>query len=98
MTTAEEVLSVAVFQILPGKEEQALGTLRELFAALSAGGYSRDVLYRGEDHYLLFRRWESERARRDAQEDPAVLRCWARLAHEIRIVKVYENLEKVDGG
>ena len=30
-----------------------------------------------------------------AQEDPEVLRCWARLGNEIQILKVYEKLEEV---
>ena len=29
-------------------------------------------------------------------EDPDAQRCWARLAHEIRIVKIYERLEEVE--
>lgn len=95
MTPAEEILSVAIFELLPGMEKEALATLHDLFAALSAGGYSRDVLYRGNSHYLLFRYWRSEEARCAALEDAAVLRCWAKLAHEIRIVKVYERLEEV---
>jgi hypothetical protein len=95
MNPSEETLSVAIFEPLPGKEEEALATLRDLFTALSAGGYSRDVLYHSNTHYLLFRYWKSERARRDAQEDPAVLRCWAKLAHEIRIIRVYETLAEV---
>lgn len=95
MNALQEILSVAIFEILPGQEEEALGTLRELFAALAAGGYCRDILYRGNGHYLLFRYWKSEQARREALEDPAVLRCWAKLAHEIRIVKVYEQLDAV---
>ena len=76
-------------------EEEALATLRDLFAALSAGGYSRDLLYRANSHYLLFRYWKSEESRRAALEDAAVLRCWAKLAHEIRIMKVYERLDEV---
>ena len=35
---------------------------------------------------------ESEGARRIAQEDPDMLRCWSRLGNEIQIVKVYETL------
>jgi hypothetical protein len=41
------------------------------------------------------RHWTSEDARRNAQEDPEAQRCWARLAHEIKIVKIYETLEEV---
>lgn len=95
MSPNEEILSVAIFELLPGMEEAALATLHDLFTALSTGGYSRDVLYRGNTHYLLFRYWRSEQARRAALEDAAVLRCWAKLAHEIRIVKVYERLDEV---
>jgi len=94
---SSEILSVAIYQPLPGKEEDSLATMRRLFAALSAGGYCRDSLYRDEksSEYMLFRYWKSEEARRSAQEDPEVLRCWARLADEIRIIKVYETLEDV---
>jgi hypothetical protein len=30
-------------------------------------------------------------------EDPGVLRCWAKLAQEIRTVSVMETLEQVGG-
>ena len=35
-------------------------------------------------------------ARRTAQEDPELLRCWARLGNEIQILKVYEKLEEIE--
>lgn len=92
-----EILSIAIFQPLPGNEETSLVTMRALLAALSAGGYSRDVLYRdakSSNEYILLRYWKSEAARRAALEDPEVLRCWAKLAQEIRTVKIYETLEK----
>jgi len=93
-----EMLSIAIYEPLPGQEEASLSTMRELFSALSAGGYARDVLYRdGGSQYVLLRYWKSEEARRAAQEDPEVLRCWAKLGHEIRIVKVYERLEQPEG-
>lgn len=93
---AHEILSVAIYQPLPGKEEDSLATMQSLFAALSSGGYSRDLLYRdGKSHYVLFRYWKSEDARRASLEDAEVLRCWAKLSHEIEIVKVYEELEEV---
>ena len=58
--------------------------------------YGRDLLYRGGDsHYVLLRYWNSEQARSTAQEDPELLRCWARLGNEIQILKVYEKLEEV---
>ena len=95
---SSEILSVAVFVPLPGQEEQALSTVRELSGLLAAGGYSRDVLYRGPDEYVLVRFWKSDECRRAAMENPSAQKCWAKLAHEIRIVKVYESLEEVDLG
>jgi len=92
-----EIPSVAIFQPEPGQEEASLATMRALIAALAAGGYSRDLLYRdakSRDEYILLRYWKSEEARRAALEDPEVLRCWAKLAQEIRTLKVYETLEE----
>ena len=57
----DEILSVAVWEPVPGKEADSLTTIRELIAILSAKGYSRDLLYRdGESHYVLLRYWKSE--------------------------------------
>jgi hypothetical protein len=92
----QEILSVAVWEPVPGKEADSLATIRELIAILAAKNYSRDLLYRdGGSHYVLLRYWKSEEARRTAQEDPDILRCWARLGNEIQIVKVYETLSEV---
>lgn len=91
-----EILSVAVFSLLAGLENEALATVRELSSVLAKGGYSRDVLYRGPDgEYVLVRFWKSEEARRAALEDPEAQRRWAKLAHQIRILKVHESLEEV---
>lgn len=91
-----EILSVAVFVPLPAKELEAVATVRELSAVLAAGGYSRDVLYRGaEGEYILVRFWKSDESRRAALEDPEAQRRWARLANEIRILKVHESLEEI---
>jgi heme-degrading monooxygenase HmoA len=84
-----------VFEPLPGHEEQALSTVRELSGVMAAGGYSRDVLYRGPDEYVLVRFWKSDESRRAALEDPSAQKCWAKLAHEIRILKVHESLEEI---
>jgi quinol monooxygenase YgiN len=94
---SQEILSIAIFQPLEGQEQASLDTMRALIAALSAGGYSRDLLYRDaklRTEYILLRHWKSEAARRAALEDPEVLRCWAKLAQEIRTVKIYETLEE----
>jgi len=93
---SKEILSVAVFVPLEGHEQRALTTVRDLSGVLSGSGYSRDVLYRGaEGEYVLVRHWTSEEARRVALEDPEAQRRWAKLAHEIRILKVHESLEEV---
>jgi hypothetical protein len=93
---SEEILSIAVYEPLPGSEEASLATMRELMNVLAKGGYSRDLLYRDTKpvgEYVLLRYWKSESARRAALEDPDVLRCWAKLAHEIRTIKIFETLE-----
>lgn len=78
-------------------EAAALATLRELNAVVSRKGYGRNLLYRSSDsQYVLLRYWNSEQARSTAQEDPELLRCWARLGNEIQILKVYEKLEEVE--
>jgi hypothetical protein len=92
-----EILSIAIFEPLPGSTEAALATVRELGTALAKGGYSRDSVYRDvkSGQYILLRYWRSEEARRAALEDSNVLRCWAKLAQEIRTVSVMETLEPV---
>lgn len=93
---SEEYLSIAIWEPLPGMEAASLETIRELNAIVSRKQYGRDLLYRGGDsHYVLLRYWNSEDARSAAQEDPELLRCWARLGNEIKILKVYEKLEEI---
>jgi quinol monooxygenase YgiN len=92
----EEILSLAIVEPLPGNDEAFAATMRALTAALTKGGYSRDLFYRdakARHEYILLRYWKSEQARRAALEDPNVLRCWAELSHQIRTIKVYETLE-----
>ncbi len=87
---------MAIWEPLPEMEAAALVTMRELIAVLARKGYSRDLLYRSPDaHFVLLRYWKSEEARQAAQEDPEVLRRWARLGNEVRILKVYEKLGAV---
>jgi len=92
----QEILSVAIWEPIPDMEAASLATVRELSSIVDAKGYGHDQLYRDrESHYVLLRHWKSEAARRAAQEDPDMLRCWARLGNEIQIVKVYETLTEV---
>jgi len=77
-------------------EAASLATLRELMSIVATKGYGRDLLYRDRSaHYVFLRYWKNEEARRAAQEDPDMLRCWARLGNEIQILKVYETLTEV---
>jgi hypothetical protein len=93
---SQEFLSLAIWEPLPGMEDASLATIRELNAIVSSKGYGRDLLYRsGNSHYMLLRYWNSDQARSTAQEDPELLRCWARLGNQIQILKVYEKLEEV---
>jgi heme-degrading monooxygenase HmoA len=93
---AQEILSVAIWEPLPGHETAALETFQELTSIVAKRGYGRDLLYRdGEHHYVFLRYWNSEDARRSALEDSDMLRCWAKLSNEIQIVKVYETLAEV---
>jgi quinol monooxygenase YgiN len=96
---SQEVLSIAVFEPYPGEEEPCLATVRELIAILAAKNYSRDLVYRDRANpkiYVLVRYWTSPAARREAQEDPAVQKCWARLGHQMTILNVYESLDEVN--
>jgi hypothetical protein len=93
---SQEYLSIAIWEPLPGMEAVSVETMRELNSIVSRKQYGRDLLYRSSDaHYILLRYWNSEQARSTAQEDPEVLRCWARLGNEIKILKVYEKLQEI---
>ena len=91
-----ELLSVAIYEPLRGREQDSLETMALLLKTLSAAGFSRDFLYKDNSQYVLLRYWKSEEARRTAHEDPGVQRCWAKLGNEIRIVKVFEVLQTVE--
>lgn len=92
----QEILSVAVWEPIPEMEAASLATVRELTSIVTAKGYGRDLLYRDrEGNYVFLRYWKSEETRRAAQEDPDMLRCWARLGNEIQIVRVYETLTEI---
>ncbi len=93
---AQEILSVAVWKPVPELEAASVATLREITSIVTRKGYGRDFLYRDRElNYVFLRYWKSEETRRAAQEDPEMLRCWARLGNEIQIVKVYETLSEV---
>ena len=92
----EEVVSVAILEALPGKEEELLAMLREFYAMMHAKGYSSDLLYRDgarPDRFFHLRRWTSVEHRGEAQIDPDVHRYWQRLPDLCIIPTVYEDLE-----
>jgi|SRR5579871_2123060 hypothetical protein len=96
MPEGQGILSVAVWKPVPDREAASLATLQEISSILEAKGYGRDRLYCDrESHYVLLRYWTSLEARSVAQEDPDLLRRWARLGNEIQIVKVYETLTEI---
>jgi len=96
---AQEILSVAIWEPVLEQEVSSLETLRELSSIVASKGYGRDLLYLDrEHHYVFLRYWKSAEARAAAQEDPDMLRCWARLGNQIQIVKVYETLSEVAVG
>jgi quinol monooxygenase YgiN len=95
---AEEIVSMAVLEALPGKEEELLSLLRELYTMMHAKGYCQDTLHRDAarpDRFLHLRLWTSAEMRSEAQADPEVHRYWQLLPELCTIPIVYESLEKV---
>jgi quinol monooxygenase YgiN len=95
---SQEILSMAILEALPGKEEELLQTLRELYTMMNAKGYCRDSLHRDSarpGRFLHLRRWMSAEMRSEAQADPEVHRYWQMLPQLCEIPIVYESLEKV---
>jgi quinol monooxygenase YgiN len=95
---AEEVVSLAILEAFPGKEDDVLSTLRELYTMMKAKGYCHDTLYRDiaqPDRFLHVRYWAAPEMRQEAQADPEVHRYWLKLAELCKVTTVYETLEKV---
>jgi quinol monooxygenase YgiN len=95
---AEEIVSLAVLEALPGKEDELLAALRELYTMMHAKGYCRDTLHRDvsrPDRLLHLRYWTSDAMRTEAQTDPEVHRYWQMLPDLCTIPIVYESLEPV---
>ena len=95
---AQEILSMAILEARPGKQEELLATLRELYTMMHAKGYCRDSLHCDSsrpDRFLHLRRWISSAMRTEAQVDPEVHRYWQLLPELCTIPIVYESLEKV---
>lgn len=93
-----EIVSVAILEALPGKEEELIAMLRELYTMMHTKGYSRDTLWRDPERperLLHARYWKSAEMRAEAQADPDAHRYWLRLPELCIIPTVYENLETV---
>ncbi len=96
----DPVQSVAVFDLVEGKEAECLDVLRQLYDLLRRKGYSRDMLLRDSKlprRYVNVRFWFSEEKRRQAAEDPEVHRYWLRLPELMIMRDVAERLESVPG-
>ena len=94
----EEIVSLAIIEALPGKAEELVSMLRELYTLMHSKGYSRDTLRRDAsrpDRFLHTRYWKSEETRAEAQHDPEVHRYWLRLPELCDIPTIYESLETV---
>ena len=94
----QEILSMAVLEALPGKQEELLATLRELYTMMHTKGYCRDSLRcdaSRPDRFLHLRHWTSSEMRSEAQADPDVHRYWQMLPELCTIPIVYESLETV---
>ncbi|MFZ0312389.1 MAG: antibiotic biosynthesis monooxygenase [Candidatus Korobacteraceae bacterium] len=95
---AEEIISLAVLEALPGREDELLRMLRELYTLMHAKGYCRDTLCRDtsrSDRFVHLRRWTSPETRAEAQTDPEVHRYWLKLPELCTMSAVYESLETV---
>ncbi len=93
---SEQVVSVAILEALPGKEEELVAVLREFYSMMHSKGYCTDTLYRDgdrPDRLVHVRRWKSVETRGEAQADPDVHRYWQQLPSLCTIPTVYENLE-----
>ena len=95
---SEEIVSLAVLEALPDKEEELVSMLRELYAMMNAKGYCRDALYRDSTSPTRFfhvRYWASAAMRTEAQTDPEVHRYWLRLPELCVVTIIVESAETV---
>jgi hypothetical protein len=79
-------------------EQECLESIRLLYDVIRRKNYGRDLLLRdvNDGCWIGVRFWASEEARREAQEDPDVLRLWERLGRLCTVDRVREQLEKID--
>lgn len=93
-----EILALAILEPHPGKEDELVEMLRELYELLFRKGYSRDTLFRDPKRpgqLVHLRHWTSQQHREEAQQDPEVHRFWLRLPELCTLTTVHEELETV---
>lgn len=91
-----EILALAILEPFPGKEDELVELLRELYAMLFRKGYSRDTLYRDTKRpgaLVHLRHWTSKETRDEAQQDPEVHKYWLRLPELCKLTTIHEELE-----
>ena len=95
---SQEIFAIAIVNPEEGHDDEVLEILRDLYTVMTRKDYSRNTVYRDrkDTHRLInFRYWRSEDARSQAQEDPDVHRCWARLGQVAKVEFVLEHLDEV---
>jgi quinol monooxygenase YgiN len=95
----QDILAIAVIRPEPGKQEETLAVLHDLYVVMARKGYSRNRLFRDvKDPVRLVnvRYWSSEDAPRNAQEDPDVQRVWERLGRVAQVDRVLQMEEIPD--
>ena len=98
MSETNEIMALAIVDAFDGKDEECLQLLHEFYAVLRRKHYSRDLLYRDlkDPHrFVNIRYWRSEKARKEAQDDPDVHSFWRRLSEIAKVTQVIERLEDV---
>lgn len=91
-----EILALAILEPFPGKEDELVEMLRELYELLFRKGYSRDTLYHDPKRpgtLVHLRRWTSEETRDEAQQDPEVHKYWLRLPELCKLSTIHEELQ-----
>jgi hypothetical protein len=88
---AQEILSVAIWEPIPEHEASALETFQELTSIVARKATAATCSTVTATIIMSFSA-TGIRIAAPLQEDPDMLRCWAKLGNEIQIVKVYETL------
>jgi hypothetical protein len=93
----EQILAIAIVRPYPGKADEVLAVLRDLYSVLARKEYSRDELYQDakDERYFNLRYWKTKESRRQAYDDSDVQRCWLKLSQICEVEQVYEKLHSL---